>query len=119
VLAARARIWARDRSGLDAAIAAVDAVPIRGRTVDASRRSLLAGALALAGDPGAVAAYAAAADAWRALDLPIHLAMCLAEGHRLAGADVLAEADAVLDGVGATGLAGALHALQALAPPVA
>lgn len=112
VLAARSRLWSGDASGLEAALAAVEAVPVGGRATDAARRALRAGALGLAGDAAAAEAYAAAADAWRALELPIHLAMCLAEGHRFAATGSLDEADAVLERIGAGGLRAALHALQ-------
>ncbi len=117
VLAARATLWAGDAVGLDAAIRRLEAIPVSGRVADASRATLAAGALGLAGVPAAAEAYAAATARWRELDLPIHLALCLVEASTFEGDDGDAEADAVLARIGATGLARALHVVRATTPP--
>lgn len=111
VLAARARLWANDLSGLREAIRALDDLRLSGRAAEASRLTLAAGAQALGGEPDASAAYAAAADRWRALDLPMHLAVCVFEGRRFAGAGDLDMAAVSLKRLGARGLMRALDAL--------
>ncbi|HET7686256.1 MAG TPA: AAA family ATPase [Candidatus Limnocylindria bacterium] len=104
VLAAHARLWQRDLDGLRATAAAVEAMPSTGRAVGAARATLAAGIAALAGGNGAAQRYADAARAWRDLELPLHLALCLLEWHRFAEGDTLAEAEAVLERLGARGL---------------
>jgi class 3 adenylate cyclase len=105
VLGVRVRLWERDLAGARAAAAAVDEMPLRGRTALAARATLAAGIEAQEGEVGAAASYAAAAATWRGLDLPLHLALCLIEAHRFADADTLVEARAVVDRLGAHGLA--------------
>jgi hypothetical protein len=84
----------------------------------AAETTLRAGAAALAGDAAAVALYEEASTAWRALGLPLHLALCLIERDRcLTGAASVgegsAEAEGILEGLGAAGM---LRAIRPLAP---
>ena len=72
---------------------------------------MTAGLTALTGDlAGAGDRYAAAAAAWRALDVPLQLALCQLEAaHLLApgsaqSADAAAEARSILEGLRATAL---------------
>jgi hypothetical protein len=84
---------------------------VHGRAAAATELTLRAGAASLAGDTASGGIYDEAIAAWRSLRLPLHLAMCLIERHRLLAraeggteADGLAEAEAILQGLGARGL---------------
>lgn len=113
VLAARARLWAEDLPGLREAIGVIEGMRMNGRAADAAQLTLDAGAAALGGEAGASAAYEAAAERWRDLDLPLHLALCLVEWHRFAGGDAPDHASALLNRLGASGLAAAVRSLPA------
>ncbi len=105
-LAARAHLWTADLVALRASVAAIDEMAVKGRWARAVAATLAAGVAALGGEVGAGASYAAAAAAWRDLDLPLHLALCLLEWHRFGGGEpaTLAEARRVCDHLGARGL---------------
>jgi class 3 adenylate cyclase len=105
-LVARAHLWTGDLSALRDTVSAIDAMGVKGRWADAVAATLSAGISALEGEAGAAAGYATAAAAWRELDLPLHLALCLLEWHRFVGAEAatLAEARSVCDRLGARGL---------------
>ena len=106
-LAARASLWQADREAAVADLAELEALGVAGRATSAMVTTLRAGIAALDSDPGARASYRQAAEAWRELDLPLQLALCLLDEHRLrAGKDVdAAERDGVLRTLGAEGLA--------------
>ncbi len=105
VLAARIRLWDNDLDGARAALGAIDAAPSNGRAAGAARTTLLAGLEAMAGADGVDARYMAAADAWRALDLPLHLALCLLEWHWFGGGETRVETRALVERLGAHGIA--------------
>jgi class 3 adenylate cyclase len=104
VLRARARAWSGAADELRVALDDLGALHVAGRAAAAARATLAAGLAALDGSRGAGAEYAEAAAAWRALDLPLNLALCLLEWHRLADGDTLAELRDVIGGLGARGL---------------
>ncbi len=106
ILEARADLWRGDRDGAASALTRLSGLNVAGRASEASRRTLAAGLAAVDGDETAVAAFRAAAEEWRGLELPIHLALCLLDGTRLLPADSSSPADAiaVLNQLGATGL---------------
>ncbi len=103
-LRARARAWDRAADELRAALADLEALHVSGRAAEATWQTLAAGLAALDGSRAAGAGYAAAARAWRTLDLPLHLALCLLEWHRLAGGDTIDELRAVIERLAARGL---------------
>lgn len=74
-IAARASIWTKDIGGAEAAI--VGMAVLHGQWMDSVRMTIQAGVLALKGrmEEGA-GAYRAAAERWRALDVPFDLALC-------------------------------------------
>ena len=77
-LAARARLRVGDPDRASTQLAAIRALHTRGRAVDAVRDTIQAGISALTGRPDeADAAYRAAAEQLRALDLPLQLGLCL------------------------------------------
>ncbi|HEY8171118.1 MAG TPA: AAA family ATPase [Candidatus Limnocylindria bacterium] len=104
-LGARAAMWDGDRASAAHAMAEIDREPLRGRTVAATRLSLEAGLAALETGVG-VAAFARADEAWRALDLPVHLALSRLDADRLLGdaAPPPDELITTLEGLGAHGL---------------
>jgi hypothetical protein len=106
-LAGHAAVWSRDGGALSKALTDLRAMGLRGRAVAAACLTLEAGERALAGSADASAAYHTAADAWRELDLPLDLALCLAEA-QLAGDGDGAEAAALLGRLGADALLGRL-----------
>jgi hypothetical protein len=119
VLAARASLWLGDGPGLAARIASLEKLNQRGRAVAAAERTMRAGAAALAGDAPAESLYDEAVSAWRSLHLPLQLAVCLAERDRFllhggeSGQTGAAEADAILEKLGAAGL---LRTIRPVAP---
>ncbi|MEO8511010.1 MAG: AAA family ATPase [Chloroflexota bacterium] len=113
VLAARARLWARDPAGLTAALEAIEQLSIGGRAVDAARTTLMAGLAALGGDAAASIMYEAASARWRELELPLDLALARAEQRAFAGGSADAEADELLERLGAAGLGEALRRMAA------
>ena len=105
-LATRAALWAGDREGARAGLRMLDESRVRGRATNAARATLEAGLAALEEDPAATDRYRLAADAWRGLDLPLQLALCLLDARRLAGGEVdPKEGEALLRDLGADGLA--------------
>ena len=120
VLATHADLWLGDGAAAADRIRSLGEMGRHGRAVDASETTLRAGAAALAGDTSAPGMYETAISSWRALRLPLHLALCLAERGRFdpsapghvadPGADEVAD---VLEDLGATGM---LHLLRPDAP---
>ncbi|HEX5038851.1 MAG TPA: AAA family ATPase [Candidatus Limnocylindria bacterium] len=105
-LIARASLWQGDREAAAAAIDALEGVDQRGRATAATTTTLRAGLAALEGDPDVRGRYRAAAEAWRSLDLPLHLCLCLVDERHLSadpGADE-AELIGLLRSLGANGL---------------
>jgi hypothetical protein len=124
VLAARAALWLGDRDGLGSAIARLEAMGMQGRAVAAAELTLRAGEAALADDAAAGTLYADAVAAWRSVQSPLQLGLCLAERRRFlpalgrADGDTVADADAeeaeaILVGLGATGMLDAIRPLPA------
>jgi hypothetical protein len=123
VLAARAGLWLGDQPYVAVLIERLGRLGTHGRAVAAAELTLRAGAAALAGEGRAGSRYEAAVASWRSLGLPFHLAICLVERQRflpaVAGADPDgggAEAEAILDGLGATGMLRAIRMVTAQAP---
>jgi class 3 adenylate cyclase len=114
-LAARAHLWGGNLEAMRAALGQIEAMDAHGRWVGAVADTQRAGAAAHAGESDAAQRYAAAARTWRELDLPLRLELCLVDAIRLAAAPdgAMAEARAVGDRLGATGLHG-LVATRAL-----
>jgi hypothetical protein len=120
VLATHADLWLGDGAAAAAGITRLEEMGRHGRAVEASETTLRAGAAALADDASARGLYETAIASWRALRLPLHLALCLAERGRYEssvaggvsdpGADEVAD---VLEDLGATGM---LHLLRPDAP---
>jgi hypothetical protein len=106
--AAHAAIWLRDPDGLHRAIEAM--APLRGRWIDAVRRTAEAGLAALEGRrEDALAGYERALSEWRALDTPLDQAFCAADmAHVLPDEELtteaLTESTAFLTGIGAVSL---------------
>jgi hypothetical protein len=116
MLAARAGLWLGDGAYAASWIALLGQKSMHGRAAEAAELTLRAGAAALDGQGTAEAMYDEATASWRSLRLPLHLAMCLAERQRFVvpvpGVDQGAgeeEAEAILAGLGATGLLRALR----------
>ncbi len=84
-LAGRAALWLRDPAGASLARGAVASANVSGRAVDARLQTLDAGLSTLRGEPAARDAYRTAAESWRQLDLPLHLALCELDEHLLGG----------------------------------
>jgi class 3 adenylate cyclase/tetratricopeptide (TPR) repeat protein len=84
-LAGRAALWLRDAAGASLARGAVASANVSGRAVDARLQTLDAGLSTLRGEPAARDAYRIAAESWRQLDLPLHLALCELDEHLLSG----------------------------------
>ncbi len=110
-LATRASLWLGQAGAAEAGLARLEGLRVHGRAAAATELTLRAGAASLAGDTASGGIYDEAIAAWRSLRLPLHLAMCLIERHRLLAraeggteADGLAEAEAILQGLGARGL---------------
>jgi tetratricopeptide (TPR) repeat protein len=104
-LAGRAALWQRDLASASAARDAMQASNVSGRAVDARLLTLNAGLATLRGDPDARGMYRAAAEAWRQLDLPLHLALCQIDEHVLGAAgESPDEAIDILERLGAEGL---------------
>jgi tetratricopeptide (TPR) repeat protein len=106
-LAARASLWAGDPDAARAAVRTLDDVRVTGRATDAARATLEAGLAAVVDDPTAQDRYRAAAHAWRELDLPLQLVLCLLDAQRLGGGAPSdpGECDELLRVLGADGLA--------------
>jgi class 3 adenylate cyclase/tetratricopeptide (TPR) repeat protein len=113
VLATRAALWLGDQDRVASAIARLEGLGMHGRAASAALLTLRSGAAALAKSDDAASMYGEAVAEWRSLRLPLHLALCLAERGRLlapqggdaaAGGTDASEAEAILEGLGASGL---------------
>ena len=121
VLATRAGLWQNDQARVASSILRLEQMAMHGRAVEAAELTLRAGAAALAGDEAAAQLYEAAIASWRALRLPLDLALCLTERGRLLSAGRRpsrgpgsgAEAKAILTDLGAAGI---LRALRLMGP---
>jgi class 3 adenylate cyclase/tetratricopeptide (TPR) repeat protein len=104
-IAARASIWAKDVEGAELAISGMAA--LHGRWMDIVRSTVEAGVAALKGRMEEAAdIYRTVAERWRALDVPLDLALCgvdaatvLDEEHRLP--DLIEESREILTQLGA------------------
>ncbi len=111
ILATRASLWLGDRAAVASGLAQLDALDQRGRAVLAASMTLKAGLAALDRKLEAEALYRRAAEAWRTLDLPLPLALCLLDEHRTLRSQATAgEALAAIDRLGADGLRPMLEA---------
>ena len=119
VLATRAALWQGDTDAVASRLVRLEQLHLRGRAVAAGELTLRAGAAALNSDAAAGPMYDAAVAEWRSLRLPLHLALCLAERHRLGAAgsvhpdEALAEARALLGQLGADAV---MRAIRPLSP---
>jgi class 3 adenylate cyclase/tetratricopeptide (TPR) repeat protein len=104
-LAGRAALWHGDVASATSARDAIRSSNLPGRTVDARLLTADAGIAALRGELTAHDAYRAAAQAWRQLDLPLHLALCQLDEHVLTpGSEPPDDALAILENLRAEGL---------------
>jgi class 3 adenylate cyclase/tetratricopeptide (TPR) repeat protein len=110
LLAGRASLWLGEGTGASTAAERLAAARPSGRVTAAAAMTIRAGVQALEGDGDAAATYREAASEWRALELPLQLALCLLEmrrfldGESRSGADAEAEADRLIARLGAGGL---------------
>ena len=103
-LATRAALWSGDRTSAAAGIAGLDASRRWGRATEATLATMEAGLAALSGEEAHVR-YRDARTAWEALGLPLQLALCMLDEHRLAPTGTsTAELMDVLTSLGADGL---------------
>ena len=103
-LATRAALWSGDRSSAAAGIARLGGPGQWGRATEATMATMEAGLIALDGGE-AHGRYREARSAWEALDLPLQLALCLMDEHRLArDATSTTELMVPLNALGADGL---------------
>jgi class 3 adenylate cyclase len=112
-LAGRAALWQRNEAAVAEARAALEALGPRGRLTAAARQTLAAGAAAVAGAGDAAQLYAEAIQAWRALRLPPHLGLCLADRAQLMGVRD-EEAERIMVDLGAMGLAQLMRSTPAV-----
>lgn len=104
-LAIRSSLWLGDRDAAMAAFESLTAAPISGRASEAEIMTLSAGIAALDGEGDARARYRAASQAWRQLDLPLHLALCELDAYRLLPENEPSdEALGIIERLGADGL---------------
>ena len=114
--AGRAAIWSRDPDRLRRALEAMGS--LRGRWIDAVRRTAEAGLAALEGRrEDALAGYERALGDWRALGAPLDQAFCAADmAHVLPDEELtteaLAESTAFLTGIGAESLLGRIESAR-------
>jgi hypothetical protein len=86
--AAQAAVWLRDRERAGEAVRALDAIPVKGAWLDATREQFRAAMLALDGRADdALVAYGEAARRFRDMDLLFCLGMCQLEVAMLIGPD--------------------------------
>ena len=104
VLDARSCLWDGDADAARKALEEIRGLAVRGRAVDAHLMTLEAGIGARSDPPAARELYRIAADAWRALQLPGMLAVCLADECRMLEAEPSAEALALFELLEAAGL---------------
>jgi class 3 adenylate cyclase/tetratricopeptide (TPR) repeat protein len=87
-LAARGALWLGDPARLRLVLDRLDGLRVFGRWLEANRRTLMAGLVALEGNyDEAVPAYLDAIRRWRELDAPPYLGFCLMEFATLLGPD--------------------------------
>jgi class 3 adenylate cyclase/tetratricopeptide (TPR) repeat protein len=105
-LAARASLWLGDRDAAAASLGQLEALKQRGRATAATSLTLRAGIAAVDLDPNAHDLFRHAREAWRELDLPLQLGLCMLDEHRLSGAQAseAAELSGLLRSLGADGL---------------
>jgi class 3 adenylate cyclase len=120
VLAARAGLWLGDEAGVRALSDDLDRMRMSGRAVGAAALTIRAGSAAIAGEASAWQSYASAIESWRALRLPLHLALCLVERRRFLGPAVDPgleaggeEAAEILTALGARGVLAAIRPVAA------
>jgi tetratricopeptide (TPR) repeat protein len=108
-LATRASLWLGDLPTAEATLRAHHEIGITGRAMRAASATLVSGVAALSGDRSAAAQYRTAAEAWRELELPFQLALCLVDEHHLVDGGTGSPDDAEMVGLlrtlGADGLA--------------
>ena len=103
---ARATLWLRDVDGVEEALRGMET--FRGRWSGAARETTRAGLAALRGNiEQATEGYRRAADEWRAMDVPLDLALCKLDtatllGRDAAGEEPAREAREILERIGAT-----------------
>jgi len=108
-LATRASLWMGDRTAAANGIGALGALNQGGRALGALSMTMGAGLAAIDREPEAPGLYRRARDAWRELELPLPLALCLIDQHRLIPSEAPpTEAIEVTNGIGADGLRGLL-----------
>jgi hypothetical protein len=116
-LATRASLWMADPEGAADGLRELEALATRGRAGEAATMTLTAGLSALMGAADAVQQYRRAEEAWRQLDLPLHLSLCLLEAHRLLpGTGQAQETLFILESLGAHGLIRMANDTLGLAP---
>jgi class 3 adenylate cyclase/tetratricopeptide (TPR) repeat protein len=106
-LVTRASLWLGDADTAASGLATLEAIGNAGRATLATVATLRAGLLGLIGDPSAADGYRQASEAWRELDLPLQLGLCLVDRRRLLDATDGDDAELVglLRTLGADGLA--------------
>ena len=103
--ATRAALWAGDQVSAASSIARLNPLGHWGRATQATVETMQAGLAALAGRQEAHARYRQARSAWEALGLPLQLALCMLDEHRLAPDRAPAtELIVLLESLGADGL---------------
>jgi class 3 adenylate cyclase/predicted ATPase len=116
-LATRAGLWARDQAAATDGLATLDVPDRWGRATEATIATMRAGLSALRHEPEAFERYRAAGQAWGELDLPLQLALCLLDEHRLLdGQSIESELLERMTALGADGLARALGPDARLSP---
>ena len=117
-LSTRASLWLADREAAASGIEQLEALNQRGRAAAAVVMTMRAGLAALDEEAGAHGLYRRAADAWRELDLPLPLALCLIDDQRLTGAaGEPSEAVEIISRLGADGLRNLVEAVSPGAGP--
>jgi hypothetical protein len=119
VIGTRACLWSGDAASARMHVRWLEAASVRGRAAEAALRTAQAGVAAVAGDSGgAEKIYERAMGEWRTLELPLPLALCLAERYAFLGRDAavkssadLHEAEAILTSLGARGAVRAVRRL--------
>ena len=106
--AARAAIWLRDAAAAGDDLASLDATGAHGSALTARRTAIMAGIVGLRGDrAAAIATFRQAADAWRALEMPVEIAFLAIDMATTLGPDVpevleaAEESRGILEGLGA------------------
>ncbi len=87
LLALRADLWLGNGPAVRDGLSRLASEKTRGRMAEAAEQTMRAGAAALLGDASAAQQYERAIAEWRALRLPLHLALSIAERARFHGGD--------------------------------